>query len=102
MSYYDPDVYYQPEKFGLTPVKEMDVADSWEFDIIVVWKHEDGRWFVGNDSGCSCPSPFEYRNSLDDLTEVWSVHDVEVFAKSCGHYWNDNEVAALCSGLEIP
>ena len=73
MGYNNPDPYYQPEKFGLTPIGELDASESYEFNIVAVWQHTDGRFFVGSDSGCSCPSPFEDFTSLDDLTELTSV-----------------------------
>lgn len=68
MAWDEPDVYHQPEKFGLTVVAEVDAGASYEFDMTVVWKHEDGRLFWATDSGCSCPSPFEAYTSLDDLS----------------------------------
>lgn len=71
MGYYDADVYYQPEKFGLTLLDEIDDPQAcYSFDILAVWQHEDGRLFWASDSGCSCPSPFEDFTSLDDLTPI--------------------------------
>lgn len=71
MSYYSPDPYHQPEAFGLTLLGSVDRYEpDYSFDIVAVWYHEDGRLFVGSDSGCSCPSPFEDSTSLADLTEV--------------------------------
>lgn len=68
MSWNDPDVYYQPEKFGLSIVREIDDPEaSYSFDMIVVWKHDDGRIFWADDSGCSCPSPFESHTNLESL-----------------------------------
>lgn len=75
MGWGEPDVYYQPEKFGLTIVAEVDPSEEYEFDITAVWKHEDGRVFWGQDSGCSCPSPFEGYNNIDDLTELRNYED---------------------------
>lgn len=53
------NVYYDPEKFGLTPVAEVDIAGSYEFDMFVVWRRQDGKLAWATDSGCSCPIPFE-------------------------------------------
>ena len=62
------NIYCNPEKFGLTIVDEVDGADSYEFDMIVVWQRtEDERLFWASDSGCSCPSPFENYNDVDSL-----------------------------------
>lgn len=69
MGYGKPDVYYQPEAFGLTPVAEMDEDDaSYSFDLFVVWKHNTGNLYWGTDVGCSCPSPFEDITSLNMLS----------------------------------
>jgi len=63
-----PDVYYQPEKFDLYPVAEIDYSDgNYQFDLRVVWKHTTGQLFTARDSGCSCPSPFEDYTKLTDL-----------------------------------
>lgn len=69
MSYGEADVYYQPEKFGLVPVAELELSEpDYSFDLVMVWEHtETGQLYVGYDSGCSCPSPFEDYTSLDKL-----------------------------------
>lgn len=46
------NLYYNPEKFGLTVVYRRDL---------------DGRLVYVEDSGCSCPSPFEGKG-MPDLT----------------------------------
>ena len=66
----DDNVYYSPEKFGLTVVDEYDHGESYEFDIRVIWKHEDGTYYTAADSGCSCPTPFEGFTSLASLTII--------------------------------
>lgn len=40
--------------------------EDWQFDLSAVWKETRGRYYVANDSGCSCPSPFEDINYVDD------------------------------------
>ena len=71
MSYTAPDLYYQPEKFGLTPIAEIDYSSgSYEFDLRVVWKHESGKLYTARDRGCSCPSPFEGFLKLEDAEEL--------------------------------
>lgn len=69
MGFYKPDIYYNPEKFGLKTVAEIEWSDeSYQFDTTCVWVHpETGRWFVESDSGCSCPSPFEDFTDLGKL-----------------------------------
>ena len=56
---YDDNPYYNPEKRGLTIVAEGDDPDaSYSFDMFVVWTDGESL-FYAQDSGCSCPSPFE-------------------------------------------
>lgn len=60
--------YVDPAKHGLTPLGEIDRPDvDYEFEIFASWKHEDGRLFWADDSGCSCPAPFEDYKTLADL-----------------------------------
>lgn len=105
MGYGKPDVYYNPEMFDLTILSSADVADSYEFDMIVVWKHADGRFFIGNDSGCSCPSPFENFDSLDELTEVTNLAEIAEFARDAWCYHSTSELneglADLLGGLRL-
>lgn len=62
-------VYAQPEKFGLTTVGEIEWSEpDYSFDLTVVWRAGDGTLYWGDDSGCSCPSPYEDVESLGDLS----------------------------------
>lgn len=65
------NIYYSPEKFGLTLVADIDVREPYyDFDKIVVWKRGHPRgdeFYTAHDSGCSCPSPFE-AIGFDDLS----------------------------------
>lgn len=64
-------VYYNPERLGLEPVGEVDFSDGcYQFDLLAVWKHTDGKLYYAEDQGCSCPSPFEDFTSLDALIEA--------------------------------
>ena len=60
------NVYYDPEKFGLKVIGELEKGASYEFDTFVVWQKENGDLVYGTDSGCSCPTPFEDQG-LNDL-----------------------------------
>src|SRR3990167_911861 len=66
-----PNVYYDPESFGLEIVAELEYSSgSYEFDTRVVWKDKKHKeFFTMRDSGCSCPTPFEDYNlsNLDKL-----------------------------------
>jgi hypothetical protein len=73
MSDYDYNIYYNPEKSGLTIVAEIEYSSGcYEFDTRVVWKNEKGELFTARDSGCSCPTPFE----TFDLSNIDPVKDI--------------------------
>lgn len=76
MSWGSPDVFYDPEKFGLTSVETIDFSDgSYQFDYLAVWKDGDGNLYYAEDSGCSCPSPFDGMG-LPDLTRVQDAMEI--------------------------
>lgn len=65
------NVYYSPEKFGLTLVDEIELSSGdYEFDIVAVWKDSSGKLYTARSSGCSCPTPFEEFDSIEDLEIV--------------------------------
>jgi len=69
---YDADVYSSPEKFGLRFVGSISDPDAdYSFHLLCVWQETggEGRLLWGEDSGCSCPSPFE-NVGIDDLKEA--------------------------------
>lgn len=103
MSYLDGNVYYNPEKWGLEPVAEVEYSSgSYEFDTRVVWKDRNtGTHYTARDSGCSCPVPFEDITTLADLEplnyddlerEVRAEYDAE---DGFGHYLNMAEGQAF-------
>lgn len=64
------NIYYNPEAFGLQIIGDVDVAGSYEFDILVVFKDSrTNKIYYATDSGCSCPTPFEDHRKKD-LTEI--------------------------------
>lgn len=67
-------LYDSPAKFGMEPVGEVEWSDgSYQFDLTVVWRRVcDGALFWSEDSGCSCPSPFESIGT-DDLVALTSL-----------------------------
>lgn len=58
---WDENPYYDPAKLGLVILAQMDEPNlSYQFNQFVVWQHiASGRVFYAQDSGCSCPTPFE-------------------------------------------
>lgn len=70
MGYYVHDVYSSPEVFGLEIVFAVDTGEQCEFDMVIVWRDDAGRFYFATDAGCSCPSPFEWATGLEDLTPL--------------------------------
>lgn len=70
---YVPDFHYllcnEPEKVGLEQVAYVtDPQAFYDFHDVGVWRRlEDEALFYGEDSGCSCPSPFENVHKVEDL-----------------------------------
>lgn len=65
------EIYSQPEKYGLRTIGEIEWSDGcYQFDLTVVWQDTaSGTLYFGDDSGCSCPSPFEVKGR-NDLTVI--------------------------------
>lgn len=70
MDYYS-NIYYHPEKWGMSIFDQIDTAGSYEFDMFVIWEKDDDKtlWYA-TDSGCSCPTPFENIDSMGDLNQI--------------------------------
>lgn len=69
---YNP--YYHPEKHGLRKLAEHELSPScYSFDLLVAWADERGGIYLGTDSGCSCPTPFEDYNGVEDMTGPLTV-----------------------------
>lgn len=76
MGWSTPNPYYNPEHFGLRSVTELDWSQPcYSFDKTVVWADADEKLYWASDSGCSCPSPFEDIDILDEL-ETGTKHDL--------------------------
>ena len=69
---WDDNPYSYPEKHGLQTVGEVEWSDGgYQFDLTVVWRNpETGQLYIAEDSGCSCPSPFENFDGVEDLDAV--------------------------------
>jgi hypothetical protein len=67
---YENNPYYNPQDWGFTVVHEHDEGESFEFDIKILWVDSEGRFWYAEDSGCSCPTPFEDVDSYDDLIRI--------------------------------
>lgn len=78
------NVYYDPAKFGLTTIGEIDWSSgSYEFDLTVVWKREaDNKFVYAEHCGCSCPAPFE-DIGIEDLTVLRKRGGLADFKAHC-------------------
>ena len=66
MDYYD-NPYYAPEVWGWRMIDSIDFGASYEFDIYAFFTDVSGYVRFGNDSGCSCPEPFDSYRGPDDF-----------------------------------
>lgn len=78
------NIYYNPEKFGLSIVDEIDDSGSYEFNTLVVFKDQNGNHFYLHDSGCSCPTPFEHC-LVGDLNPI-EIHNFNEFESMANGY----------------
>lgn len=63
--------YYDPEACGLEWIGKIEDEPDYDFNILMVVQDvATGRVFYAQDSGCSCPSPFEDYHTLSAFTEV--------------------------------
>jgi len=71
------NIYYDPQDFGLELVGEFDWTEpDYSFDMLVVWKSGRGQYWIGEDSGCSCPSPFEDVRDVNELDGPYTKADL--------------------------
>ncbi len=85
------NMYSNPEAFGLTTIGEIDWSDGcYNFDYTVVWQRTfDGKFVYAEDSGCSCPSPFEDAG-VEDLTVLRKRGGLKDFREHCAERQNNS------------
>lgn len=65
---YGDNPYYRPDLWGCERVADIELSTpDWSYDTLSVLRRDDG-YYIGTDSGCSCPTPFETYFSLGDYT----------------------------------
>lgn len=74
---YGQNVSSTPEQFGFERIGEVDWEDeSYSFDFTVILRDLDtGAFYTADDSGCSCPSPFE-NVGRRDTAGPFTAHEV--------------------------
>ena len=86
----EDNIYYNPEKFGLSVVSTLDFGYLYDYDMVVLFKNTDGTYLIGASSGCSCIEPFE-NQTITDLTPVIGLHDLFRFVKGSGRFFNSSD-----------
>jgi hypothetical protein len=85
------NVYNRLENFGLKIIAESDIGDGYSFNRMVVFADvETGEMFYAQDSGCSCPSPFEDLTSREGLTAL-GPQNIEAFEIESRAYFSHQE-----------
>lgn len=76
MSLVETDPYSEdPQPTGYTRIAEVEWRDeSWQFDLTRVYRHDSGGIFYAEDTGCSCPIPFE-GTTVDELKQITRMQD---------------------------
>lgn len=92
-------IYYAPEKLGIEIVASVEHEPDWNFDITLFVRHDD-RYYVVQDSGCSCPTPFEDVKGLEDLTRVRTTGEVQAFIKPF-NYPTDDALSFMAKVREV-
>lgn len=101
MPSYEDNLYSHPEALGLEVIDDIDFSSGeYEFDMTVVWKLPDGTFAYADDSGCSCPAPFE-DIGLADLTHLTSLAEFKTHLeyRQSEHRPRELEIAAMLEKL---
>lgn len=77
-------------------------APSYDFDLLAVLKDKDGYW-LGTDSGCSCPSPWE-SHTREDFTGPLTAEQAKeeatsLWTHSYGNMYEPEEFNALLDSI---
>ena len=93
-----------PEAGGLKTVRQFDVGSGYDFDEFIIWQVADGeRYYWAQDSGCSCPVPFDRFRSLDDLHYGAfrdALVDLKAWADSEDRYCSDRDMLPVRKYLD--
>ena len=108
------NIYYNPEAFGLQTVDDVDVAGDWEFDTLLVLQNTTTKeLFYLQDSGCSCPTPFEdmtvsdlqpiTRGNLKEFEAICFAHKPYNYSRSLEEQilWHDDSLVLFNKVFEL-
>ena len=87
---YNP--YYNPEKLGLTMNEFNESGMCYEYNTLCFFLTGDGRIYSAQDSGCSCPIPFDgYKaETMEECVRQMSRIGSPEQAMSELSSWNDH------------
>ena len=76
---------------------ELDLGyEPYEFYLVGVWIDDAGDYYLGTDSGCSCPTPWEYyrpealtgpltyEQAAEEITSLWVDAETEYVSRPEG------------------
>jgi hypothetical protein len=76
------NIYYHPEKCGLELLDVLEEPLDYEFNMLGLWRETStGKMYWAQDSGCSCPTPFDDYCGVSNMTPLANVYDYSVFEK---------------------
>lgn len=81
--------YYAPEHYGLSIVGVVEQDIAYEFDMFVIWTDGE-KYYWAEDSGCSCPIPFEDAELIAGTAKD-ALIDLEAWVKDDDKDWRANE-----------
>lgn len=89
------NVYDSPDHYGLELVGDAQWGEAnYDFAMTAVWRHKmTGQLYWADDAGCSCPSPFEDFQTVEQL-ESATKHEVLA-------HLNERENANPGSGMDL-
>jgi hypothetical protein len=97
------NLYSHPEAFGWSTFGEINLdTEDYGFDMFVVWRTSDGTFVWGNDSGCSCPEPFE-DTTTKDVIPLQSLAQFENAVRADPNYreCDDVDLVVLLERLHV-
>jgi hypothetical protein len=87
----DGTIYYNPEQLGLKVFAEIsNLALDYEFSMFIVWQDAEGNLFYGEDSGCSCPEPFQDVTGVEDLNTIIGADGLQAFFDALTSWGKNN------------
>lgn len=91
------NVYYNPASSALETVGEVEwSSEPYEFNLTVILRQEDDFYWA-DDSGCSCPTPFENHRFPDHYEKGTKFHAAAMLQDKLAELqeWQDSKNAEV-------